>query len=200
MPELMESRSLNFYRRLVENGKFTLFLTALCALVYLFQSLGWEKEIMLLFHYPLFWGDETEIWRYFSHSFVHLSQWHIVFNLAWWWIFGGAIEQCFGTFKLILLFLFSAVLSGVAENYVSGPLFFGLSGVVYAVLGFVFILDKFSQNTFFDLPQGFFTMLLVGIAFGFISPLIGIQIGNAAHISGLIVGIIAAFLQLKTTK
>lgn len=200
MQELMESRSANFYRRFIENGKFTAFLTALCALVYLFQCLGWEEDIMLLFHYPAFFGNEKEIWRYFSHSFVHLSQWHILFNLAWWWIFGGAIERIFGTFKLILLFFSAALISGIAENYVSGPLFFGLSGVVYAVLGFVLIIDKFSKNTFFNLPQGFFTMLLVGIAFGFVSPLIGVQMGNAAHISGLIVGVIAAFLQIKIMK
>ncbi len=64
------------------------------------------------------------------------------------------------------------------------PAFFGLSGVVYAVLGYVLVVDKLYPNSF-DLPEGFFTMLLVGLVFGFISPLFGINIGNAAHISGL---------------
>lgn len=200
MQGLMESRGTNFYQRLVKNGKFTLFLTALCALIYLFQLLGWEYELMLMLHYPAFFGEDQEIWRYFTHALIHLSQWHILFNLAWWWIFGGAIEQKFGTLKLMLLFLISAFVSGFAQNYMSGPAFFGLSGVVYAVLGFVLVLDKFSPQTQFDLPQGFFTMLLVGIAFGFVSPFIGIEIGNTAHISGLMVGAIAAFLQIKTTK
>ncbi len=43
-------------------------------------------------------------------------------------------------------------------------------------------------------------MLLVGIGFGFISPLIDIQMGNSAHISGLVVGLAYGFLQAKSTQ
>ena len=73
---------------------------------------------------------------------------------------------------------------------------FGLSGVVYAVLGYVLVVDKLHPHSF-DLPEGFFTMLLVGLVFGFISPLFGINIGNAAHISGFILGLVWGFLQSK---
>ena len=40
-------------------------------------------------------------------------------------------------------------------------------------------------------------MLLVGLLFGFISPLFDINIGNAAHISGFILGLVWGFLQSK---
>ena len=40
-------------------------------------------------------------------------------------------------------------------------------------------------------------MLLVGLVFGFISPFFGINIGNAAHISGFILGLVWGFLQVK---
>ena len=181
----------------LKNVKYTVFLNELCILIYLFGLLGWDEEIMEFSHYPAFINEDWQLWRYISHTLVHLSPLHILFNLTWWWIFAGAIERKFGTGKLIVLFFIAAAISGFSQNIASGPAFFGLSGVVYAVLGFVFCVDKFSPQTSFDLPIGFFNMLLVGIAFGFISPLIGINMGNTAHISGLIVGLLFGFLQAK---
>lgn len=196
---LLRYLGLNSNNKL-KNGKFTVFLTALCAVLYLLGFVGWEESIMEFSHYPAFFGEDSQLWRYVTHSLVHLSPLHILFNLTWWWIFGGAIERKFGTGKLIALFFISAVISGFCQNLASGPAFFGLSGVVYAVLGFVFCVDKFSPQTRFDLPQGFFNMLIVGIGFGFISPLIGVNMGNAAHISGLVIGLLFGFLLAKSAR
>ena len=171
-------------------------IIAICIIVYLLQQIGFEDPIMEAFHYPVYFDQDWELWRYVTHAFVHLSNIHIIANLSWFWLFGGVIERYFGGLKLFLLFLVSAVVSGVVQNYFSGPAFFGLSGVVYAVLGYVFVLDKLNNNAF-DLPKGFFTMLLVGLAFGFVSPLFDIHLGNAAHISGLIVGLIWGFIDSK---
>ncbi|PVX32104.1 GlpG protein [Pasteurella langaaensis DSM 22999] len=189
----------NFYGYLLRwsQTKFTVFLTALCAIIFAFEWFGYDESIMTFAHYPADIGEDHEIWRYFSHALVHLSPLHILFNLAWWWIFAGMIERHFGSLKLIGLFFLSAVVSGMVQNWASGPAFFGLSGVVYAVMGFVFMVDKFGSTKATVLPEGFFTMLVVGIAFGFVSPFIGIEMGNAAHISGLIVGLICGFLQAK---
>ncbi|MFZ7274438.1 rhomboid family intramembrane serine protease [Avibacterium avium] len=180
--------------------KFTVFLTALCLIIYLFQLLGFNQDILLATHYPEGYAEQSELWRYFTHSLVHLSPWHITFNLVWWWIFAGKIEQKFGTATLVLLYLLSAFISGFAQNMASGPAFFGLSGVVYAVLGYVLVLDKFSRQHPFHLPQGFFTMLLVGIAFGFVSPSIGVSMGNTAHIMGLLTGVVLAGVKILFAK
>ena len=110
-------------------------LTALCALIYLLQNIGFEEPIMDLFHYPAYSWEDQEVWRYFTHAIVHLSVPHILFNLSWFWLFGGAIERRFGSFHFLLLVLVSAAVSGAVQNYFTGPAFFGLSGVVYAVLG-----------------------------------------------------------------
>ena len=45
-------------------------------------------------------------------------------------------------------------MSGAVQNYFTGPAFFGLSGVVYAVLGYVLVVDKLHPHSF-DLPEGF---------------------------------------------
>ncbi|MDU8923411.1 rhomboid family intramembrane serine protease [Pasteurellaceae bacterium LIM206] len=197
LKNLTDGSATDFKSVLTGTGKFTVFVTALCLLIYVLQLLGFSDQIMELLHYPASFAEDGQLWRYFTHSLVHLSLWHIAFNLVWWWIFAGAIERRFGSFKLILLYFVSAIISGICQNFASGPNFFGLSGVVYAVLGFVFIVDKFGSRQSSGLPEGFFKMLIVGIVFGFISPVIGVYMGNSAHISGLIVGLLAGFLQIK---
>ena len=169
-----------------QQQKITVFLTALCALIYLLMFLGFAEPLLLLSHFPAEPEQEDEIWRYLSHTLVHLSNMHILFNLTWWWIFGGAIERQLGSIKLLQIYLLAGVITGVAQNVASG--------VVYAVLGYVFVLDKLNKQTDFEVPDGFFYMLVVGILLGFAGPLVNINIGNTAHISGLLVGMLVAFL------
>ncbi len=42
-------------------------------------------------------------------------------------------------------------------------------------------------------------MLIVGIVSGFISPLFGVEMGNTAHITGLIVGLLLGWATIKPT-
>lgn len=189
------AKSVNSFS-LLQAPKFTLFLTALCLVIYTLQNLGMNEMIMEMFHYPVFYDQDLELWRYITHTLIHLSLLHLVFNLSWWWIFGSMIERHYGAFRLLILYLISAISSGTAQYYaIDSAAFFGLSGVVYAVLGYVFIIDRYSCR--FHLPAGFLQMLLIGLALGFIMPLVDIQIGNAAHIGGLLTGIIMGWLQCK---
>ncbi|MGC6248152.1 rhomboid family intramembrane serine protease [Bisgaard Taxon 45] len=183
-----------------QTGPFTFFITVLCLLIYLFQLSGYQDSILNVMHYPENTSQDTQVWRYLSHTLVHLSPLHILFNLIWWWLFGHMIERHFGTGKVVQLFLIAGSLSGVAQNLASGPYFFGLSGVVYAVLGYVFIYDKWGKKAIFTLPSGFSLMLMVGIVSGFISPLFGVEMGNTAHITGLIVGFLLAGITIRPTR
>ena len=93
-------------KRLLRKKKITFILTALCALIYLLQNIGFEEPIMDLFHYPAYSWEDQEIWRYFTHAIVHLSVPHILFNLSWFWLFGGAIERRLGSLHFLLFVIF----------------------------------------------------------------------------------------------
>ncbi|HBO39036.1 MAG TPA: rhomboid family intramembrane serine protease [Pasteurellaceae bacterium] len=180
-----------------QDRKFTALITALCIVIYFIGELGFKEPIFEMAHYPYYANEDTQIWRYLSHTLVHLSPMHIMFNLVWWWGFAGLIERLLGSGKLIAMYLIAGILSGVAQNMASGPAFFGLSGVVYAVLAYVFALDRFSSPSPLNLPQGFIYSLLLGIGIGLISPLFGVYMGNAAHITGFAIGLVWGFIDAK---
>ena len=75
---------------------------------------------------------DYEFWRLISPIFIHFSVAHLAFNSLWVYILGTRIENLEGFKKLILLIIFSGILSNFAESAASGAIIFGgLSGCVY---------------------------------------------------------------------
>lgn len=116
-------------------GPLSLLVIAACVLVFILMQVLGDQTVMSL----LSWPDETQhyqLWRWFSHALLHFSLLHILFNLMWFWYLGGALEKRLGAGKLFVIMLISALLSGWMQAKFSGLLFGGLSGVVYALMGY----------------------------------------------------------------
>lgn len=183
-----------------KQAPLTIAIAVLCSITFLLTSLGFSESLLYLTHFPANSAQYSEFWRWFSHALMHLSLPHFIFNLTWWILFAHRIEQVFGYKWILLLFFSSAILSGVVQNYFSGANFFGLSGVVYAVLGFVYLMSLIDSKKRFILPSGFVYLLIFGIAIGLINPLSQVQFANAAHITGLIVGLCLALIHYIFAK
>src|SRR5215218_3895114 len=84
----------------------------------------------------IFSGD---YWGLLTTNFVHVEIWHIAFNLSWLWIFGKKIE--FETNKVFYAFLIlsSALVSSLAQLAFSDTTGIGLSGIGYALFGFLYV-------------------------------------------------------------
>ncbi len=138
-----------------------------------------------------------ELWRIWTPMFMHFSLLHILFNLLWVWMIGGAIERLQGTAHFILLVLFSAALSNLAQFWVTGPLFGGLSGVVFAVLGYTWLWDQLSSRPLFKLPKALFGFMIFWLVLGYTGTLEFIGLGaiaNTAHLTGLLSGLAFALI------
>lgn len=72
--------------------------------------------------------------------FVHLDFMHLAFNLFWFWLFGSLVETYFGRAFWIYLFLCTAFVASGTELAFVGELGVGLSGVVYGLFGFLFLV------------------------------------------------------------
>ncbi len=69
-------------------------------------------------------------------------------------ISAGAVREALGGGKLIVITVISALLSGLRAAEVGGPWFGGLSGVVYALMGYVCGAEARSAKSGIYLQRG----------------------------------------------
>ena len=82
-------------------------------------------------------------WRLITPIFLHFGIVHFIFNSLWLSMLGSRIERLSGSIHLILLVLISGLVSNLAQFWWSGAANFGgMSGVVYALLGYIWIAHK----------------------------------------------------------
>ncbi|MEZ2873710.1 rhomboid family intramembrane serine protease [Pseudomonas lundensis] len=137
-------------------------------------------------------------WRLFSPMLIHFGFLHIAMNGMWYWELGRRVELRQGSINLIGLSLLFSLVSNFAQYLFGGPsLFGGMSGVLYGLLGHVWIYQLMAPNPLYRLPRGVLVMMLVWLAVcmsGLVS-LIGFgQIANAAHVGGLLIGCLTGLL------
>ncbi|MCL2919434.1 rhomboid family intramembrane serine protease GlpG [Shewanella litorisediminis] len=175
-------------------GPITLTIFALCILVYGAFNLGFaEPTYALLSFFGASGTDQSaEIWRVFTPTLMHFSLMHISFNLLWWWYLGGKIETRIGSWPLMILLLVAGTLPNLIQYYVSGPNFGGLSGVVYAVAGYTFVMGIRKPSAGIDLPPSYMGFMLVWLVLGFFD-FLGLSMANGAHLGGLSVGLLQGF-------
>ena len=130
-----------------------------------------------------------EPWRLVTPIFVHFSIYHILFNMLWLLQLGALIEANRGSWRFALLVLFTAVPSNLAQYlWGGGPLFGGMSGVVYGLFGYVWMKSRYEPDSGFFMPQSTVT-IMVGWFFLCMTGWIG-PVANYAHGGGLVMGII----------
>lgn len=173
-----------------------------CVLVYIAMSLIGDQTVMVWLAWPFDPVLKFEVWRYFTHIFMHFSLMHILFNLLWWWYLGGAVEKRLGSGKLIVITVISALLSGYVQQKFSGPWFGGLSGVVYALMGYVWLRGERDPQSGIYLQRGLIIFALLWIVAGWFDwfDWFGMSMANGAHIAGLIVGLAMAFVDTLNAR
>lgn len=179
-------------------GPVTMVLMVACLVIYLLMIFGGKGTLLSAMHFPAEAAQQWQLWRWVSHALLHFSVAHIAFNLLWWWQLGGDIEQRLGSGKLLQLFVISAALSGAGQFWVEGANFGGLSGVVYALLGYVWILGYRLPNLGLSVPKPVVAFMLVWLILGYVQPFMAIA--NTAHLAGLLSGMALAYLDSTKQK
>ncbi|MGE6224595.1 rhomboid family intramembrane serine protease GlpG [Aeromonas media] len=174
-------------------GPLTLVVIIACLAIYALDAIGLPIFDELAFHPTLAQFTDWQAWRYVTPAFIHFSVLHLVFNLLWWWYLGGQIEQRLGSGKLFILLVVGAALPNIAEFFVSGPRFGGLSGVVYALLGYSWLRARLQPACGLSMPPALMGFMLIWLVLGFFD-LLGTPTANMAHLVGLLVGLAQGWL------
>lgn len=131
-------------------------------------------------------------WRLVTPMLLHFGILHLAMNALWYWELGRRIELRQGSWQLLGLTLLFAVFSNFGQYWWSGPsLFGGLSGVLYGLLGHLWLFQWLAPNPLYRMPRGVLVMMLVWLGLcmsGFVSALGFGEIANGAHVGGLIIG------------
>ena len=140
-----------------------------------------------------------EVWRLATPMFMHLSFLHILFNMLWMWDLGRLVEILKGSIFLGLFVLVTGIASNIAQYVIThSPGFGGMSGVVYALLGYVWMQGKFNPRFGFELHQATVVMMLIWYVVcwtGLAGP-----IANWAHTAGLLVGVAWGYLDAQRAR
>lgn len=179
-------------------GPLTLSLMVVCIAVYILMQIVGDNAVMSWLAWPVNSSQYLEIWRWVSHAVLHFSLMHILFNLLWWWYLGGQMEKRLGTGKLVVLTIVSAVFSGWGQSLFSGSNFGGLSGVVYALMGYVWLTGQRTPERGISLPNGLMAFSVLWLIAGYFD-ILGLSIANAAHVSGLVIGLLMAFWDTRNS-
>lgn len=128
-----------------------------------------------------------EYYRLITSAFLHIGVIHLLCNLYALYVIGPQIEQFFGRIKYILIYLFSAIMGSLFTLVLSGDstVSAGASGAIFglfgAILYFGYTYRGYIGNV---IISQIVPVVLLNLFIGLTST----NIGNAAHIGGLVGG------------
>ena len=141
--------------------------------------------------------QQGQLWRLVTPMFLHFSIFHIVFNMLWTWELGRIIEWQQGSWLLAALIFGISMVSNLAQYLVSGPLFGGMSGVIYGLFGYIWIQSLTNPRfrirlnpVIIKLMLGWFVLCWSGLLERFF----GLAVANTAHSAGLASGLVMALI------
>lgn len=148
--------------------------------------------------------SQGQIWRFITPAFLHFGFLHFLFNSLWMWDLGRRLEFLLGKRGYILFFIFTSVVSNFAQYiWANDSLFGGMSGVVYALVGFIMVSHRLAPNKLTAVSPGIIVFMLIWLVLcmtGTVGFFTGSGIANAAHLGGLLAGCLFALLTVKRFK
>ena len=188
---------------------FTWFLTLSSIIIFIFINVKSDFKEISLDTYEKFGAPaaidiyQGQIWGVFINSFIHSHWIELSLNLVGLWFLGAFIERRIGSIHFMLFCLITSIITSELQLALSTDPGIGLSGVIYAFLGFIFI--RSSESPEFKLKYRKYIYLISFIILIFCY---AININNhgiiatESMVSGIVIGAIAAYLirHLSSTK
>ena len=183
---------------------FTLLLVLVCVVVALMSSIGSRLDPVSGLFYPLLPSDSLFsllgaidspglLLRTLTPMFLHFGELHIVFNMLWLWYFGKQLEALQPKWLFCLLVVVISFVSNTTQYLAIGyNNFGGMSGVVYGLVGYAWIIRIFMPRSGLLLNNSMFVFFVVALVA--MEILASSIIATAAHVSGLLSGIVMGVL------
>lgn len=186
--------------------KVTYTLIAICLFVFFIVGAAPEpSEIINNFAFSGQKFFEGEVWTLITSIFFHGNVVHLAVNMMALFFFGRALESRINGHRLLAIFFLSGIVGNLTSLlfYSSSTPLIGASGAIFGVMGAAMLIKPFEFIIYpYIIPV---PIALVGIfytiytAISFISGGDG-QIAYAAHLGGLVVGLLFGFKEESRKK
>ncbi|WP_053956187.1 rhomboid family intramembrane serine protease [Inediibacterium massiliense] len=131
-----------------------------------------------------------QYYRLFTNMFIHIGIVHLIFNNYALYSLGKDVESIYGSFKFLILYVFSGLIGSLLSFVFSVSVSAGASGAIFGLMG-AYIYFGIHRPFVFSSRYGMnlITMLILNIVFGLSNP----TINNFAHLGGFIGGLLTSF-------
>jgi len=141
-------------------------------------------------------NQHHEYWRLVTAIFIHIGFLHFLLNNYALWIIGQEIERLYGSARFVVLYLLTGV-AGALASYTFNPAndSAGASGAIFGLFGvmatFAFRFRKeLPERLSSDIRRRILPVIAINLIFGFSMRIVD----NAAHIGGLLAGVVLALI------
>lgn len=176
----------------------TVVLIAINVIVYLVEvakGSGGLSELGINVIYEMggLWGPAVheggDWWRIFTNGFVHVSIFHIGFNMLLLYFIGRLLEPAIGTLRFVVIYFVCLVAGSFCALWFDfETVSAGASGAIFGILGATFVIAR-GRNL--EAVAGQLGILIViNLVFTFADGSISV----GAHVGGLVAGVLCGLL------
>lgn len=133
-----------------------------------------------------------EWWRFLTPIFLHGGLIHLAFNSIVLFDLGPAVEQIYGPYKFIVLYILTGAAGFMVSNWWHPySVSIGASGAVFGLIGAMIAYGQRHRSSFGDSVKSMYVRWAIyGLIYGFIVP----GVDNSAHLGGLAAGALFGFV------
>jgi membrane associated rhomboid family serine protease len=176
-------------------------LMILMGVVFLLQEVVSRMMVVYLGLLPALVWHEWYLWQLFTYIFLHGDIPHILFNLLALWMFGGELENLWGSRRFLFYFFFCGIGAGMitvlctiilTPQYQLVPVI-GASGAIYGILlafGWLFPSRPIYVYFLFPIPAKYFVAIFGFLEFIYFSRGGSGGISHITHLGGLLFGFV----------
>jgi len=144
-----------------------------------------------------------EVWRIVTPAFLHFGLIHLAFNMLALIGFGERVEARKGWRKMAVIALVAAVLGNIGQYFESGGQFGGMSGVLFALAGYIWAKGYADPEDGLSLHPNTAFLMIAWFLFGIVGKMdvppdssqAPVAFANVCHGVGLAVGIVFGLLR-----
>ena len=133
-----------------------------------------------------------DYYRLFTSMFLHIGILHLICNMYSLYVIGKEVESLFGKVKYLIIYILSGICGSILSiAFSDNTIAAGASGAIFGLLGALLYFGYYYRTY---LGATIRSTIVPVIVFNLILGFMSTGIDNAAHIGGLVAGIISSML------